>query len=66
MSPSSMVMTKQKGRAIGAIMRNFIPHSHLGPSQVSASVWKYVMGMAGGEQKWEKKGERVKRWDQKD
>lgn len=63
MSLSSMVTTKEESRATGAITRNFIPHPHLGATQVSGSVWKYVTGMAGGEQKWEKKGEKPKGWD---
>lgn len=61
MSPSSMVMTKQERRAVGAIIRNFNLHTHVGLGQVSGPVWKYVMGIAGG-QKCEKKGERAKGW----
>lgn len=53
---------KQERRAIGAIIRNFISHPHVGLGQVFRPVWKYVMGMAGGQQNWEKKGERAKGW----
>lgn len=56
-------MSPRKGRTIGAIIRNLILYPHLGPGQVSRSVWKYVKGMAGCEQRWEKEGERAKGWD---